>query len=68
MQSYLSLHEFFIIMEDVASKGQPYPKTVIGALHTKCRTIACLSLCFTSLQQRGHLETALPIYCPLRRT
>ena len=25
-------------------------------------------LCFTSYWQRGHLETAPPIYCPLRRT
>ena len=25
-------------------------------------------LCFTSLHQRGHLETAPPIYCPLQRT
>ena len=25
-------------------------------------------LCLTSLQQQGHLETAPPIYFPLRRT
>ena len=42
------------------SASGPWYLTQLGSLVSQ--------LCFTSRRQRGHLETAPPIYCPLRRT
>ena len=39
--------------------------SIVIIYHLKCLFVR---LCFTTHQQRGHLETAPPFYCPLRRT